>query len=198
MVVDRRVLGAVLAGGASRRMGSDKSLIELAGVPFIVRVADALRAGGCDPVVTVGGEQERLTSLGLEVRADRTPGAGPLDGVIRALEAAGGSPAMVVACDMPWLSATLVGALVDALRRSSGALDVVVARGERLEPLCAVWAPSALPVLVAAFDDGERAVHRTFDRLRVGEVAVGADEVRNVNTPADLADVLRGEGTSGG
>ncbi len=198
MVVDRRVLGAVLAGGASRRMGSDKSLIELAGVPFVVRVADALRAGGCDPVVTVGGEQERLTSLGLEVRADRTPGAGPLDGVIRALEAAGGSPAVVVACDMPWLSATLVGALVDALRRSSGALDVVVARGERLEPLCAVWAPSALPVLVAAFDDGERAVHRTFDRLRVGEVAVGADEVRNVNTPADLADVQRSEGTSSG
>jgi molybdopterin-guanine dinucleotide biosynthesis protein A len=152
----------------------------------------------CDPVATVGGEQERLTSLGLEVLADRTPGAGPLDGVIRALEAAGGSPAVVVACDMPWLSAALVGALVDALRRSSGALDVVVARGERLEPLCAVWAPSALPVLVAAFDDGERAVHRTFDRLRLGEVAVGADEVRNVNTPADLADVLRGEGTSGG
>lgn len=185
----RRVLGAVLTGGASRRMGADKAFVELGGTPFIVRAAEVLRAGGCDPVVAVGGAVEPLAAVGLHVVPDRRPGEGPLDGIVRALEVADGSPAVVVACDLPLLSSSTVAALLAALDDSAGSLDVVVAVSARREPLCAAWAPGARATLVQAFDAGERAVHRALELLRVGEVAVALDEVRNINTPADLAEV---------
>ena len=186
----RQVLGAVLAGGASRRMGTDKALVEVAGTPLVARAAAALRAAGCHPVLVVGGDAARLAELGLGAVADRRPGEGPLDGIVRALEVADGSAAVVVACDMPELAPATITALIAALDASSSSLDVVVARSERLEPLCAAWAPHALPSLVEAFEDGERAVHRVLDGLRVGEVCVAADQVRNVNTPADLAEAV--------
>ncbi len=188
--VGRPVLGAVLAGGASRRMGTDKSLVDVAGSPLAARAAAALTAAGCDPVVVVGGDAARLGELGLRVVADRCPGEGPLDGIVRALELASGSAAVVVACDMPQLSPATIAALVSALAAADGALDVVVARSQRREPLCAVWAVRALPVLIEAFDHGERAVHRVLEGLAVGEVGVADEQVRNVNTPADLAAVV--------
>ncbi len=186
----KQVLGAVLAGGASRRMGTDKALVDVAGSPLAARAAAALTAAGCDPVVVVGGDAARLEELGLRVVADRCPGEGPLDGIVRALEVADGAAAVVVACDMPQLSSVTIAALVGALEASDGALDAVVARSQRREPLCAVWAPQALPVLVEAFDRGERAVHRVLEGLAVGEVGVTDEQVRNVNTPSDLAEAV--------
>ena len=58
--------GFVLAGGASRRMGRDKALLPLDGVPLAARLAEVLRAGGCDPVGIVGRRPE-LRTLGLPV-----------------------------------------------------------------------------------------------------------------------------------
>ncbi len=85
----RSVLGAVLAG-ASRRMGPgiDKALVEVGGVAMARRVADALRAGGAEPVVAVGGDRSALGRIGLDGVDDRHPGEGPLGGVCTALAAA--------------------------------------------------------------------------------------------------------------
>jgi molybdopterin-guanine dinucleotide biosynthesis protein A len=65
-------------------------------------------------------------------------------------------------------------------------LDVVMARSDRAEPLCALWWPSAVHLLERRFAAGERAIHRAIDGLRLVEVAVSAGAVRNVNTPTDL------------
>ncbi|HEX3090596.1 MAG TPA: NTP transferase domain-containing protein, partial [Ilumatobacteraceae bacterium] len=59
-------IGAVLCGGASRRMGSDKATMQVAGVAMARRVADALTAAGCARVFAIGGEAADLTGLGLE------------------------------------------------------------------------------------------------------------------------------------
>ncbi|WP_434127450.1 molybdenum cofactor guanylyltransferase, partial [Enterococcus faecium] len=61
---DLRFAGAVLTGGDSRRMGTDKALIEVDGGPLARRVANALRAAGADPVIAVGGDLEALGDLG--------------------------------------------------------------------------------------------------------------------------------------
>jgi molybdenum cofactor guanylyltransferase len=69
----------VLAGGASRRMGRDKALLKLDGVPMIVRMARL--AGPHVASVTVIGPPKRYASLGLCVVPDRWPGVGPLGGL---------------------------------------------------------------------------------------------------------------------
>ena len=82
-----RAAGAVLAGGASSRMGADKAFIAVGGVPMVLRAVTALRAAGADPVAVVGGDGPRLQGLGLSYISDRYPGEGPLGGIITALGA---------------------------------------------------------------------------------------------------------------
>lgn len=183
-------MGVVLAGGRSRRFGRDKAVEPVDGVAMAARVAAALRAAGAADVVAVGGDVDRLGALGLTVWPDDAPGEGPLGGIVTALDragAAGHAVAVVVPCDLPWLDAPTVAAVVAGL---GAAPDAAVAMGvtERgREPLVAAWRVAAgAPVLAGAFAAGERAVHRALGPLAVVEVAVAATAVRNVNQEADL------------
>ena len=106
-------LGAVLCGGASRRMGADKAMIRVDGVAMARRVADALLDAGCSPVIAVGGDAAELGRLGLVGVDDEFPGEGPLGGVLTALSL--GAPAVVLACDLPNIRAATVSALIAAL-----------------------------------------------------------------------------------
>ena len=68
-------------------MGRDKALVPVGSppTPMAVRVAAALRDGGCTDVTCVGGDADGLTALGLTVVADDHPGLGPLGGVLTGL-----------------------------------------------------------------------------------------------------------------
>ena len=173
-------IGAVLCGGASRRMGTDKSLLPVSGVAMARRVADALAVAGCSPVVAIGGNSAELETLGLEFREDDFPGEGPLGGVLTALGI--GSPVVVAACDLADLGSGTVTSLMDAL----GDHDAAVAFSDRTEPLCAIWTDRATTVLRARFEAGERAMHRAIEGLDIAWVTVPGDELRNVNTPDDV------------
>ena len=180
--------GAVLCGGRSSRMGRDKALVEVDGTAMAVRVAAALRDGGCDPVVAIGGDADALGTLGLTVIADGHPGEGPLGGILTALAVASPTDGteetvVVVSCDVPWLTADVVATLV----RSRAGHDVAVGRTDRRQPLCAAWRSPAPAASTAAFAGGERAVHAVLDRLDVVEVDIDPAVLRNVNTPADLS-----------
>ena len=173
-------LGAVLCGGVSRRMGSDKALVVVDGVAMAQRMASVLADAGCHPVVAIGGDRDALTAMGLDCVDDEFPGEGPLGGILTAL--AHGAPAMVVACDLPRLAMPTVRAVIMAL----GEHEVAVARTDRAEPLCAAWSRAAGNALRTRFGAGERAVHRAIEGLDVAWVTVPATDLRNVNTPGDL------------
>ena len=175
-------LGVVLCGGVSRRMGVDKATLLVDGVAMARRVADALALAGCRPVVAIGGKPGDLGSFGLECIADLHPGEGPLGGILTALSQASGGPVAVLACDLPDIEATTVAKLIESLGEHHSAM----AHSDRAEPLCAVWSPSAAPLLQARFELGERALHRAIDGLDIVWVDVPKHELRNVNTPADL------------
>ena len=81
----RQIEGYVLAGGESSRMGRDKAMLELDGVPLNVRAArlvDSIATG-----TTIVGAPERFNGLAWKVIADDSPGAGPLGGIATALRA---------------------------------------------------------------------------------------------------------------
>jgi molybdopterin-guanine dinucleotide biosynthesis protein A len=176
-------------------MGRTKALIEVDGVPMASRVAAALGSVGCATVVAAGGDAEELAPLGLDLVPDVVAGEGPLAGVLAVLErfvAVDRSAEIwpdvppdvfVVACDLPYLDPRDLRAMVE--HRRSG-VDVVMARTEFLEPTCAIWSPTSLPHLRAAFADGERALYRVVDGLVTIEVEIAADSLRNMNTPEDL------------
>ncbi len=181
------IVGVVLTGGASVRMGRTKALVEVAGVAMAERVATALDESGCDRVVLFGGDPEQLSVLGRPVMSDRNPGTGPLGGILDALAQLSGpeTDIIVVACDLAHLGSDDVRRLIDAAAENPTA-DVVVANGGQIEPACALWRCTALEGVRTRFDAGERAIHRAFAVLRTVEVAMPATSLRNINTPDDL------------
>lgn len=184
------MVGAVLTGGASRRMGRTKALIELDGVPMARRVADALALAGCGSVIAYGGDPVELEPLGMPVLPDRHPGSGPLGGVLGVLELFSESDlridgVFVVACDLPALRGGDLAGLTDAMR-SHRDVDVVVACTDRIEPACAIWSPRATDRLRELFESGERALHRAIEQLESCAVEIDPGAVRNINTPDDL------------
>jgi molybdenum cofactor guanylyltransferase len=164
-------------------MGRDKAHVSYRGAPMLARVAAALHVGGVGPVVAIGGDSLQTAQYELPTIEDRWPGEGPLGGLITALEWSPSPLICVVGCDLPELSGEVIESLIAGL----GEHDAAVARTDRIEPLCAVWrAAACLPVLFAAFEAGERAVHRALRDLDHDEIPVVGDSLRNVNTPGDL------------
>ncbi len=188
--------GAVLVGGASSRMGADKPFLAVAtrppsGRPLAAVTRDALVGAGAAEVLAVGatGERaERLGALGLRPVADAEPGEGPLGGLLSALDHAAHDPVVVLACDLPGVTAGTVRALLDALERAApGRPGVIAVAGGRAQPLLGAWHPvAAAPPLRAAFAGGERSLVRAVATVDPVRVAVPAAWARNVNTPGEL------------
>lgn len=185
------VAGAVLTGGSSTRMGTDKASFPIDGIPMAKRVAAALRSVGCSPIVFVGGDPLSLGPLGERLVPDMAPGAGPAGGVVSAISAVEVTESavglvVIASCDLPFLSTLQLRPLITAIEFAGDSVDVAVARNDAVQPLCGVWRSSTLPVITNAFEAGVRSVFGLLDLLRVLEVTVEPAGLRNVNTLADL------------
>jgi len=214
--------GAVLCGGASRRMGRDKALIAVEGQALAVRVAAVMSAAGADPVLAVGGDLAGLRAAGLDAVPDDAPGEGPLTGVLTALRrltspvtrsppADGPLPALptqgpeigivfVAACDLVAPDPAAVRATVAALAASDAADVVVPVATGRRQWLHAAWRPRVRPPLDSAFAAGERAMHAAvaLAGLRVVELELAPAVVADADTPGDLPPVGDGGGRRNG
>jgi molybdopterin-guanine dinucleotide biosynthesis protein A len=175
------VTGAILAGGAGKRMGGvPKATLELDGRPLAAHVADALGAV-CAPVVVVCKPDSELPELPGVARWDE-PAAPrhPLAGIVHALERAAG-PVLVCAVDMPWVTPDACRSLLDAA--PGGQAAVAVAEGEMC-PVFAVYAPDALDRLRDARADAP--LRETIEGLDPARVALPPAILRSVNRPEDL------------
>lgn len=176
---------AILIGGDSSRMGSDKATYEVDGSPMAVRVAQAAQSAGASEILLVGGTQARAKKLIGTWKKDAFPGEGPLGGVITALKAATHDSVVVLSCDMPFITDAVISSLVKGL----GDAQASVGRTDRLNWLCAAWSKEeCLSTLQSVWKRNERAVHRAAVLLDVAEVPVPAVAVRNINSPSDLVD----------
>ena len=174
---------AVLIGGDSSRMGSDKATYEVDGIAMANRVVDAATEAGASQVLLIGSTQARAKALRGDWKKDSFPGEGPLGGVITALKHADHDAVVVLSCDMPFITSSVIHSLVLALDDA----QATVGRTDRLNWLCAAWSKSeCLTTLQSVWKRNERAVHRAAVLLDVAEVPVPAVAVRNINTVADL------------
>jgi molybdopterin-guanine dinucleotide biosynthesis protein A/rhodanese-related sulfurtransferase len=188
-MTDATTAGAVLCGGLSRRMGTDKAFVEVAGVPMVERVTTALARAGCDPVVLVGGDHVLLARTGREVVADRWPGAGPAGAVVTALEASTAEIVVVASCDLPLLDPAAVGALIGALRADPG-LGVAVATTDQPQLSLTAWRRDvAAAPLRERWRRGARSLRELVAAVPSEGVALAPEALRNVNTPDQLSDV---------
>ena len=180
------VAGVILAGGRASRFGGRPKGLELVGGRRIVdRVLEALRAV-TDDVVVAGGSEDVARSLGARMVADDGTGTGPLGGIAGAL-AATGRDVLVVAWDMPWVTAAALRPLLASPEDGTGAAWRV---GDGIEPLCALYRQRALAPLRAMLSAGERrgrAVAESLGLTVLDASALDARTFASINTPGDLA-----------
>jgi len=184
-----RFAGAILAGGASRRMGRDKALvIGPDGRPLAEVGLTALRDAGAVEVVAIGGDASGLRALGALWVPDLHPGEGPLGGILTALHATRSDLVVVMACDMPGVDDRVPRALVAALADDAAADVALAVVGPRDQPLTACWRrSSAGPALRAAYDAGERAPRAALGDLNVVRVrGLPVGQLLDVDSPEDL------------
>lgn len=166
-----RTVGVVLAGGRSQRMGTDKASLRFDGVPLLRRVVEQVAAALPD-VIVVGSQTLQPLVPGLRVVPDKTPGRGPLGGILTAFEALPSLSLFVVACDMPFVEPALVGYMAH-LAEATPDVDVLALRTARgLEPLHALYRSSSVPAMRTQFEAGEGAMHHLLACLRVREVSL--------------------------
>jgi molybdopterin-guanine dinucleotide biosynthesis protein A len=179
------VVGAVLAGGAGSRLGGSKAAAPLGGRPLLSYPLAALRAAVGEVAVVAKADTE-LPAVGYGVLIWREPDEPrhPLAGIVEALRRAEGRPVVVLACDLPFVTAELVRELVNA--DAGDAPAIVATTYERgLQPLCARYEHAAFELL-AGFDPDAPAIAQV-QALRPLTLTVDADLLRNVNTAADPA-----------
>lgn len=184
------LLGLVLAGGASRRMGQDKASLTLHGRPQL-EWARELLARHCEQVfISIrAGQQDDPVRRGQPVIVDTQPDAGPIAGIAAAQAAHPEHGWLVLACDLPFVDDACLATLV---RHRDGRPVVAFASTHDglPEPLCAIYEPAARAGVLAAIAAG-RNCPRKFILGTGVELLQQPDPAAldNVNTPDDLARV---------
>jgi molybdenum cofactor guanylyltransferase len=167
-----RVLGAILAGGQSRRFGSDKAEAVLRGKPLLLHAADAL-VPQVDAMVVVGRAWPEIDA----VNDLPEPGLGPLGGLAGALDYGarhGFNMVLTTGCDVPNLPATLR----DLLMPGPAIADAI--------PIIGLWPVQSLPILRAWMNDPRnRSVYRFADHVGARRVALPSPII-NINRLQDL------------
>ncbi len=196
--------GLVLAGGSSKRMGTDKAALRIGGVTLLERtIATLLRAcnsdGTAPEVVVVGGS---VTSFGDSLVtwvADAFPNEGPLGGIVSGLrrlaELHEQANVAVISCDLPYLRASSIDDLFMAIENDSRFDGAVSLFEGRRQPLHAVYRIEALDVFIASFDAGNRRVERALDGIRIVGIDDPFGSSSDVDTPEDWIRITRSEAT---
>jgi molybdenum cofactor guanylyltransferase len=175
----------ILAGGRSSRFGSDKARAELMGRPLIVRVAQAVEQFA-SRITVVADRQEKYQDLGLATIADLRPGLGPIAGLQTALHDVGDPGWILLAsCDLLEVRPAWIQTLLSDCRPGA---DVVAFRGDRWEPLLALYHTDVLPVVDQQIDRRQWAMWRLIESARPIAAVLPADwpAVPQANTPQDL------------
>lgn len=181
---------AVLAGGQSSRMGTDKSFVQLNGKPLIQHVLETVRLLSV-PITLITNDPEPYRAFGLPIFSDIFPEKGSLGGLYTAISYSSTPYTLCIACDMPFLNQAL---LLYLMRQCEG-FDAVVPRiGGRPQPIHAVYGGGCLSPIKRQIEEGQLRVRELYPRIKCR--FVDDDELKqidpelksftNINTPEEM------------
>ena len=185
----------ILCGGKSRRMGTDKAMLTLNGLPFIERLAGEL--SDFNELFISVDSTDNHPQTGLPAIADIYPNCGPMGGLHAALSLCKADALLVLSCDMPLFRREFGEYLFSELTPDA---DAVVPRTSdgRVHPLCAVYRKTALPIFESLLDSGNFRMRDALANLLVKYVSIKDSSyyekcLQNVNTPAEYEALLKRE-----
>lgn len=188
---------AIMAGGKSSRMGTDKSFVTLLGKPLIEHLLDRLADLGEDERILITNRPDDYAAFGLPMFTDVLPDKGSLGGIYTAITYSQSEYTLVIACDMPFANPAVVKYMKGLC---DGTYDVIVPRVDNYpEGLHAIYNRACLAPIQKRLDADQLKVMGFYDDVRVRYL----DEAEyqpfdpkglsffNVNTPQELEEARR-------
>ena len=186
---------AILVGGKSSRMGSNKAFLELKGKTFIELQIDLLREIFDDIFISANTSSE-YEYLNLSIFKDVYPGNGPLGGIYTSLINSSSLHTFMLACDMPFIGPELINHLKDLTKE----YDVVIPKSEKgLEPLHAFYSKKCIDPIKRSLEEDNLRITSFFPHVNVKIVELDnlnlsdcfKNSIKNLNTRDDYEDVTK-------
>ncbi len=186
MTTKNNITGIILAGGKSTRMGLDKGFVLWKGKPFVQYSIIALK-----PLVSkmlIVSDHTLYDRLSYKRVKDSFQEAGPLSGLYSGLKESETELNLVLSCDVPLITSSVLEKLVAAYH--NGVDAVICSADDKIMPLVALYHKNCYHVCKSLLDSGERRMMRLLDKLPTTRYIVLDDieikNVRNVNSLNDL------------
>lgn len=179
----------VLAGGASRRFGTDKAMAIVPGTGLSM-LDHAIRLGiELGGPVFVAGPRRAIEAAEIRWIPDDLPLAGPLGGLLTVFEFVRTPLVVALAVDQPWLTASVLEPLISRARQVSAIAAYAI--GDHVQPLpCVIPVASARPELATAWQSGERSLLAALDSAGMNVIPLGDEKgrlMRDIDRPQDFA-----------
>jgi len=183
------VFGLVLAGGRSRRMGSDKASLVKDGQTQLSRAVDLLETALERAYVSARADQAGdPVRSGFEQIVDRYDDLGPVAGILSAMDHDPDAAWLVLACDLPNADPGTIRFLLDCASPAHPATAFRSAENGLPEPLCAIYRPAMRPVIDRFVADGIVCPRKMLINTATHLLDLpNPGALHNVNTPQDLA-----------
>lgn len=153
----------ILSGGKSRRMGTNKALLPISEKPNIERIKDELEPQFQD-MILVTNHQEEYEFLKIKMVSDIYPGKGPLAGIHAGLKASTNEVNLIVACDMPFVSAGLAEVFVENLREYDAVVPII--EGTK-HPLFSVYRKKIIKEIESCLENNSLRMIHLLDNINV-------------------------------
>lgn len=155
--------GAILAGGQSRRFGSNKALVTVGGVRLIDRVIDSIEVV-CEPILLIANDLKPYYDVRAALVKDVIPHQGPLGAIYTALLFSPHEWVFVKATDMPYINLVII----EKMRAMAAGWDgVAPVLDGKFEPLFALYSRRCLPAIADMLQSEERKVTSFYRKVKI-------------------------------
>ena len=187
---EQTICAALFAGGASRRMGTDKALLPWRGSTLVRYLAGELDF--FSEKLLSAQQPSLLPGADWRLVPDLRPGCGPLGALESVLTAMRSDAALCVACDLPFFTRELGQAMLRAFREGA---DCLVCRDEtgRVHPVCAIYQRRILLVVIERLKAGDFRMMHLLAKLKTDYFSVAAAQMQNANTPEIWSEIQKNE-----
>lgn len=187
--------GLVLTGGKSERMKTDKASLEFHGKPMAEYTYQMLTPFCGEVFLSVREDQKDLEGRkGFPQIIDQDPylNIGPLGGILSAFTQFSHDAWLVLACDLPLITATTLEYLVKHRKKSKMATTYISSHDQMPEPLCAIYEPRAFPLLKKYFASGQKCPRQFLINQKEIELLTLPDNnaLDNINYPEEYAKIM--------
>ena len=190
------ITGIVLAGGQSRRMGFNKAEAEMHGESMLIRMIHKLKT--ITPTILVSSGAVTYPNIPQPQIPDEFPQCGPLGGIYSVLKTSNTSLNLVVSCDIPLVSVSLLKYILSRAVENDSLITIPIDHDGQLQTMCAVYRKGILPFLKQQIDARELKMKRLLDLVSVEYVKITREHplynehaFLNVNSPNNLEEARK-------